>query len=275
MVAKFDLKQGDQTLGTLTLDANGKVTLQHELTFDQLRVHPRVVAVDEGAKQLRIDDIRIGDSRKDAEVAFYDESGLEKLALRKDAFGFLDVHDPKSLAGLRTVLISPGSAPSQLVLELGPFEKVRVFAGRVLDLYGRVEDWLRDTSLMTARRDSCVTEGPYGTYNLPVLKIYHSDGREVATLVPTGAAVIAAEGRIEVVGSRDRQGLVYFSTGGPQIGLTVGSGPSATHTSRKVFRDVTSEGWYLLEDVRLGRAKSLDKSVFKDLLRGVADLYEL
>lgn len=90
-----------------------------------------------------------------------------------------------------------------------------------------------------------------------------------------GAAVIAAEGRIEIVGSRDRQALVYFAAGGPQINVTIGADPSVTHTSHQIFKNVTSEGWYWLEDVRLGRAKLLDQSVFKDLLRGVADFYEL
>lgn len=190
MVTQVDLKQGDQTLGTLIRNADAKVILKNKLTFDQLSMHPKVVPVDEATKPLKI---KVGNIRKGVDVAFYDDSDVERLALRKDDFGFLDVHDPERLAGLRTILTGRGSigneprTSGEHALELGPFEKARIFGGRVQNLYDRVAEWLADTSLRTARRDHSITEQLYGTYKIPVLEINRGEGSQIATLGPHGS----------------------------------------------------------------------------------------
>jgi len=254
-----------------------KPLLQHELTFEQLRIRPQVLPVDENGTPLNIIE-RVLDDQVDAVLR--DESGSQKAAVRKDTFGFLDVDEPKRVAGLRTIVSGAGSMgdkptmPGALVLELGPFDKARTFGIRVLDLYKQVEGWVKDTSLKMEQQEHSVVEELYGSYNVPQLEVRRGDGAHVALLVPIGASVIAAEGRIEIVGTRDRQPLVYFAGGGPHVNVTIGGGPSPVQTSRRVFKDVTSEGWYWPEDVRLGRARPLDATLFKDLLRAVSDLYE-
>jgi len=275
---RVDLRRGERTLGTLIVEVDRKPLLRHELSFDQLRTRPQVLPVDENGTSLNVIERVLND---EVDALLRDEFGSEKVALRKDEFGFLDVDDPKRLAGLRTVLSGAGSmgdepiVAGELVLELGPFDKARTFGTRVLDLYKRVDGWITGTALKTEQQDHSVTEEPYGSYNVPQLEIRRGDdGKHVASLVPIGASVIAAEGRIEIVGTRDRQPLVYFEAGGPHVDVTIGGGASPIHTSHRVFRNVTSEGWYWPEDVRLGRARPLDATLFKDLLRAVSDLYE-
>jgi hypothetical protein len=259
-------------MATLVGEAGEKPTLEHELSLDQLSTRPRVLPVDETGRALKIEE---GDIRKGIQIALYDGSGAEKLGLREDEFGLLDVRDPRKLAGLRTV---PTDREHEIALELGPFESVRVFGRRVVHLYRRVEEWLAGTSLSIKRHDSSVNEEPYGLYWIPLLQINRGDGKQVARLVPIGASIIAAEGRVDLEGSVDTQPLVYFAAGGPEIGVTAGRGCGKTHAivmTHAIFKGVSSEGWYWLDNVRLRRARPLDKSLFIDLLKGVADLYEL
>lgn len=274
---RITLRQGEQTLGALISEHGETPKLEHDLSFEQLRMHPHVSTASEDGQWLKI---QVGEIRENVNVALCDATGQEQLGLREDDFGFLDVADPKSIAGLRTVLTGPGSAgdqpitPGEFALELGPFEKVRIFGRRVLALYDRVEEWLNGTSLKASRVEHSVMEELYGRYNIPQLELKSADGADVASLVPMGAAVIAAEGRVEIVGTRDTQPLLYFAAGGPHINVTVGGGTQPVNVSHSVFRDVTSEGWYWPEDVRLGRARLLDGALFKDLIRVVSDRYE-
>lgn len=255
---RINLRRGESTLAALVSEQGGKPKLEHDLSFELLRMRPHVSPASEDGQWLKI----------------------EQLGLGEDDFGFMDVADPKGIAGLRTVLTGPGSTgdqpiiPGELILELGPFEKVRIFGRRVLALYDRVEEWLNGTSLKPRRVEHSVREELYGRYNIPQLELESVDGADVTSLVPMGAEVIAAEGRVELVGTRDRQPLLYFAAGGPQINVNVGGGTQPVHVSHRVFRDVTSEGWYWLEDVRLGRARLLDGALFKDLIRAVSDRYE-
>ncbi len=274
---QVSLRRGEQTLGTIIAAAGEVPRLEHDLTFEQLRMRPHVAPFDESGQLLKI---KVGPIRQNVEVAFYDNAGVERLGLRKDDFGFLDLADSKAIAGVRAELTGAGSAGDQpvvasdFVLELGPFEKVRIFGRRISDLYRRVGEWIAGSSLKTERHDHWVTEAPYGSYNIPKLELIRGDGSHLASLVPMGAEVIAAEGRIELIGTRERQPLLYFAAGGPHINVTVDGGAKPAHISHPVFRGVTSEGWYWLEDVRLGRARPLDATLFKDLLRTVSDLYE-
>lgn len=275
---RVDLRRGERTLGALVFEADRKPLLEHQLSFEQLRMRPQVSAVDQDGNVLALIERVVG-NRVDA--LLLDASRSEKAAVHKDAFGFLDTEDPQRLAGLRTVLTGASSVgyqpltPGALVLELGPFEKVRIFGNRVLRLYADVDGWIVGTSLRAERHDHMVTEEMYGSYHIPELEVKRSSGEHVASLVPMGASVIAAEGRVEIVGGRGREPLVYLAAGGPQIDVMIGTGQDAIHTSRRVFKDVTSEGWYWLEDVRLGRARLLDSALFRDLIRAVSDLYEL
>ncbi len=174
--------------------------LEHNLSFEQLQIRPQVSAFDEAGASLKVVE-RVVDGEVSAVLR--DESGSEKASIRKDDFGFLEVEDSRSLAGLRTIQIGPGTmgsdriAAGELALELGPFEKVRTFGTRVRNLYSRVAGWTAGTSLTTETHEYSVREEIYGSYEIPQLELKSTDGSHVAWLVPIGAAVIAAEGRVE------------------------------------------------------------------------------
>ncbi|MDZ4347375.1 MAG: hypothetical protein U1E51_33620, partial [Candidatus Binatia bacterium] len=96
MEKRFQLKQGDKVLATLTKSETG-VTLNHDLTEDQLRMLPTVMPFDESGTQLNFD------RREGKTFLFSDNTGLPQLKLDEDEDTFLlDVRDTKGLAGLRT-----------------------------------------------------------------------------------------------------------------------------------------------------------------------------
>ena len=276
MEKRFQLKQGDKVLATLTASKTGEVTLSHDLTEDQLRMLPTVAPFAEQEVQLKIQDDFSGGK---ATISFSDNNGAVQLNLGRYDDGILNVLDPKGLAGIRTKLTGPGSVGNHpitdrdLVLELGPFEKINTYRNRVGQLYGQVTTWLTSTSLKIRQPSTTIAENIYGSYHVQLLEISSADGKKVATLEPVGASVIGAEGRVDLVGNRDRQLILYFEAEGPRIDAadTAGSGTYAAH---RLFKGVTVAGWYWLEDVRLGRARQLNQELFKDLLKGVADLYE-
>lgn len=277
MERRFDLKQYDRTVATLVAHGDGRITLEHNLTAEDLDPVLTVDPVDEASELLKI----VYKERAGVDVALLDANGVERLGIPYDKYGYLDVTDPKKIAGLREELWGPGSTNDQpistgdLVLRLGPFQRARIYCDRVLALYDRIESWLRNTALRTQRNKLTLTEELFRSYNAFTLKIFDSSDKLVATLMPAGADVIGAEGRIDILGTFDRQGLLYLAAGGPQFNVTMGVGPSATRVPHRVFKNVTDDGWYWLENVRLGHARLLDEALFKDLLKGVADLYEL
>lgn len=261
MGRRFELKSGNTRLAVLTVSANGEMTLQHNLTEDLLPAPCIVSPFDESGRELEIRDGGPG-----VAAVFVDDTGSIQLHLVADESGFVSVSDAKGLAGLRI---------RQMTLELGPFYKVHIYRDRVYHLYSNIEGWLKGTSLKTKRLSFDVMENVYGSYKIDCLDISRADGTTVATLEPIGASVIGGEGRVDLVGSRDRQSIMYFGAEGPHIQVAIGAAPASRRVSHPLFKGVTTAGWYWIEDVRLGRARQLDEALFKDLLRGVADLYEL
>ena len=93
---RVDLRRGEQTLGTLIIEDDRKPLLQHELSFEQLRVRPRVLPADENGNSLKVIEGRLDEN---AGAVLLDGSGSKMLTVRKDTFGFLDVEDPKETGG--------------------------------------------------------------------------------------------------------------------------------------------------------------------------------
>ena len=187
---RVNLKFGDRIVGTLVADPDGKITLEHNLTFDDVEPVLTVDPYDESNQPLKID-IHSGPG-----VAFLDATGAERLRIGYDKYGYLDVVDPKKIAGIQQEPWSSlGSASNNpvgdgdldFVLNLGPFEKARVYCDRVSRLFVQIELWLKDTSLKTRRSEHTLREEPFGQYDTFLLEINDAAGKRVATVHPMGA----------------------------------------------------------------------------------------
>jgi hypothetical protein len=77
--------------------------------------------------------------------------------------------------------------------------------------------------------------------------------------------------RVDIVGTIDREILVYLEQGGPTISKSVTvNGQVETHTV-PLYRGVSEAGWYWVESRKPSRARHLDKAMFLDLLEEVSD----
>jgi hypothetical protein len=254
MGKRLDLMYGNRKVATLTVGQDGALTLSHDLTADELKVLAvqKVVPVFE-SKHLSI-------RSTNGKLEFRDDTGKLELTANRDKSGFLDVRDPKGMAGLKTMHTGLGSvdyervATGDLALVIGPFAEAQDYRQKLEQLYTDVKAWLHHTALRTRSTSHSITEVNYGTYDVTSLEISNSEDRPIATPQPIGAKVIGADrGRVDLVGAYDRQSILYLNR------------------SNLIFRGISSDGWYWLENARLSRVTILNERLFKDLLKEVSD----
>lgn len=146
------------------------------------------------------------------------------------------------------------------------------YVSRLEALYSDVAKWVKGAGLKFSRGQIEIREEIPGSYSVPTLVILDADGNKLADLLPVGAWLIGAEGRVDLVGLMDRNSLVYLETGGPSITTRIKAGDGGSEElSRPLFKGVEHPGWYWIADTRLGRARPVTKELFLDLLREVSD----
>jgi len=148
------------------------------------------------------------------------------------------------------------------------------YISRLNALYSDVEKWIEGTDVKASRGQTELREEIPGSYEAPTLALQDGQGDKVADLLPVGAWIIGAEGRVDLVGVLDRNSLVFLRQGGPHRKTkvrVVGSREAEEEWSRPLFQGVDRPGWYWIEDKRLGRARLVTKQLFLDLLAEVSD----
>jgi len=157
-------------------------------------------------------------------------------------------------------------------MKSGTKSRQEEYVSRLNELYSAVETWMEDTDLKTSRGTVELNEEIPGRYEAATLKISGAQGKKVADLLPVGAWIIGAEGRVDLVGLLDRNSLVYLREGGPHIKMTESERPrDSKEWSRPLFKGVERPGWYWIGESRRGRAHPLTKELFLDLLSEVSD----
>ena len=138
-------------------------------------------------------------------------------------------------------------------------------------LFRNISGWLAGRDLSTLRTSVELYEEAYGKYQTDALSIRTQTGTEVALLTPVGASVIGASGRVDLVGTSDRDILVYLEQGGPTISKSVTVNGQVETQTVPLYRGVSEAGWYWVESRKPSRARQLDKALFLDLLEEVSD----
>ncbi|TAE30896.1 MAG: hypothetical protein EAZ92_03475 [Candidatus Kapaibacterium sp.] len=146
---------------------------------------------------------------------------------------------------------------------------------RLNDLYGEIETWLEGEQYRFTRGEMNLEQQNIGKYIAPTLTITNVETRElIAELKPGGALVIAAEGRVDIIGDIDSDYLLYLvpdSGIDVDVSTKVGNAPETTETKRwSVFRGFQHKGWYFTEVRRLARVKPINKELFIDILAEVS-----
>jgi hypothetical protein len=109
-----------------------------------------------------------------------------------------------------------------------------------------------------------------GPYEAPGLEIVY-DHAPVATVEPLAAAVIGAQGRLDVKGPLDEAPVVYLESAGP---IEARTGVGGVVRRRPLFRGVEKPGWYWITRSTAREVRRIDESSFRAILFAVSD-YEI
>ena len=145
------------------------------------------------------------------------------------------------------------------------------FTSRLETLYAEVTLWIADRSLKVVSSVVELHEEILGRYEVASLSLIKDDGKQIGIMTPVGASVIGASGRVDLVGAVDREILVFLDKGGPTISRTVQVEEQIETQTVPLYRGVSGEGWYWIENRKPSRARLLDKTLFLDLLDEVSD----
>jgi hypothetical protein len=145
------------------------------------------------------------------------------------------------------------------------------FLNRLAHLFSDIEAWVEHRNLRVARSKIPLNEEAYGAYDVEKLSIFEGDGQRVGEVLPVGASVIGAMGRVDLAGPLAREILVYLDRGGPCITKSTTVGNHSETQTVPLYRGVEEAGWYWIESRKLSRARKLDEALFLDLLAEVSD----
>lgn len=145
------------------------------------------------------------------------------------------------------------------------------YHARVDSLFAEATRWTQAHGLTSERGQIDLNEEAYGEYAMDTLRLYASGGELIAELVPVGASIIGACGRVDLQGRIDQAILVYWQT--EDAAPTSGAGQTAdvVHRAPRYYRGIDRPGWYWVESQHLARAYRLDERLFFDLLLSVSD----
>jgi len=145
------------------------------------------------------------------------------------------------------------------------------YLASVQQLFIEVEHWASRNDLMTRHGSTELNEEAYGVYQINTLKVCTKADKQLAEFVPIGASIIAAKGRVDLVGIIDSVILVKWDKGGPSITTIVDEGGIQHNATKPIYRNVGDAGWYWVESRKLSRAHRFDERLFYELLRSVSD----
>jgi hypothetical protein len=157
-------------------------------------------------------------------------------------------------------------------METATISRQEIFLDRVNDLFIQIKDWLQEKNYAFQETKIKITEKSK-KYTAPSIELTIPEKDFKVKIVPIGCYIIGAEGRVDIVGDIDRANLVYLEKGGPVVNIReyLGKTPMTPTEPRLLFKNIYNDGWYWIEDKRLGRAKPIDEDLFMDLINWVSD----
>jgi len=149
-------------------------------------------------------------------------------------------------------------------------QKKQIYLTRVNQLFGNIQDWLKDEPVTVKQQNLEIIEKFTGPYTVPSLSISTQAGQELADIKPRGAYVILAEGLVDIEGGFGREHITYMVDGGPYSYRPLPE--NTTQVIKKpMFKGINEDAWYWVEDSRLDRANAMDKELLRELITLVSD----
>lgn len=156
-------------------------------------------------------------------------------------------------------------------METATISKQEIYFERVNDLFLKMKNWLNTKDFKFQETNVTVIEKNI-KYIAPSIELTILEKNLNVKIVPMGCYIIGAEGRVDIVGELDSTIIVFLKKGGPSVSIQeqYGNPNRRTGQPRLFFKNINDDGWYWIEDKRLGRAKPIDKELFLDLIRWVS-----
>jgi hypothetical protein len=135
----------------------------------------------------------------------------------------------------------------------------QTYLARVNQLFTNIPEWLKDyPDLQLERGEVVIGEELTDYYTAPVLVI-KTPTQQLAKIEPQGACIMEAEGRIDVYGLFGVEYIIYLVNGGPYL------------RGQQMFKDVSDDGWYWVENNLKNQAHTMNKGTFINLFREATD----
>lgn len=145
------------------------------------------------------------------------------------------------------------------------------FLQSIDELYDNINSWIKSYGLTILPEKIEITEEASGTYSANKITIQDERKETLASIIPVGACVIGANGRVDLIGKFDKVIIVNLEKGGPTISSKLTEGNHQENSTRQFYKGIKKTGWYWIEDKRRGKALLLDKDLFLELLSEVSD----
>jgi hypothetical protein len=134
------------------------------------------------------------------------------------------------------------------------------FLTHVNQLFGKAKNWLAEEKWQVKSGETRINEEITGIYTAPTLLINAPNGEELAEIIPKGACIIEAKGRIDIEGFFGIEHIGYFINGGPLLS-----------EARQLYKDVHEDGWYWVANTREPKAGVITKDLLLKLIKSVSD----
>jgi len=148
--------------------------------------------------------------------------------------------------------------------------KAKLYVDRVRELLTQVRGWCEERQLNIWSDSTELNEELMPKYSAPKLAISTNDGLTIARIVPMGAAIIGAQGRVDLIGQFSRHAFLYHVGMGPTVAVTVGTMRAGDPLRKPILSGVDGDGWYWIE-ASVRRAKQVEEELFIELLTDVSD----
>ncbi|MCP4110450.1 MAG: hypothetical protein GY749_33840 [Desulfobacteraceae bacterium] len=150
------------------------------------------------------------------------------------------------------------------------------YLNNISECYAMIEEWLNEKSLSSEQIEYDIHEKASGKYTTKKLLIYKDENKQIAELLPVGAWIIGAKGRIDLIGNFDQQILIYLKKDikmetSVTTSINDDEYQEVSKNRHSLYKGFEKAGWYWIGDKRLGKAHFLNKDLFFDLLSEVSD----
>jgi hypothetical protein len=146
------------------------------------------------------------------------------------------------------------------------------FLKQVETLFSEIKQWATNADLTVSSVEITIEEEAFGSYSTSKLLIKNKQGREIAQIIPIGASILGANGRIDIKGLYDSEIIVALNKDGPKMVTTIrDDNGNETGTKTKYFyKGIDEDGWYWIENKR-DKGYRLNAQLFFELLSEISD----